>query len=149
MSILIVSAYVLIGVLVWIVVAGLATWLVGRGLLTPGSSPDRIAQFLIRTVDWAYAVFVIVAGVWLVAPRKRKARGPLKQQLRVLQEARAAERKLDTNLRKAVKEAGAASAGREATLHINGANEVKRIRTEARAATVDEAHSEWERRHGR
>ena len=149
MSILIVSAYVLLGALVWALSAGLSMWLTGRGLLTPGSTIERIAQFLIRTVDWAYAVFTVAAGVWLVSPRKREKMGPIKDQLQVLQETRAAERKLDVNLRKAVREAGAAAAGRETILIAKGDNEVEIIKTEARAATLDEAHVEWERRHGR
>lgn len=149
MSILIVSAYVLVGALVWALLAGLALWLTGRGLLTPGSAIERIAQFLIRTVDWAYAIFALAAGVWLMSPRKRKKMGPLKRQLRVLQETRAAERKLDTNMRKAVREAGAAAAGRETILIAKGDNEVETIKAEARSATLNEAHAEWEKRHGR
>ena len=149
MSILIVSVYVLLGALVWALSAGLSMWLTGRGLLTPGSVIERIAQFLVRTVDWACAVFVIAAGVWLVSPRKRKQMGPIKAQLRVLQETRAAERKLDVNLRKAVREAGAAAAGRETILIAKGDNEVEIIKTEARSATLEEAHAEWEARHGR
>ena len=149
MSILYNIGWALLALLGWVVTAGLAMWLNGRGLLTPGSLPDRVAQFFIRTIDWALAFLAVLFGVWLLTPRSRKKMGPFKQQVRVLQEARAAERKLDTNLRRAVRETRAAAAGRETTLRIDGANEVAHIEAESRLATPDEAHSAWEKRHGR
>jgi len=150
MSLLISIGYVLTAVLCWVVLAGLAMWLNGRGLLTPGSWPDRIAQALVRSIDWAYAALAIVLGIWLVAPGDKSGRKePLKTQLRAHQKTRAAERKLETNMRRMLKETQAAATGRETRLLIRGDNAIEEIRAESAGATPDEAHAAWEKANGR
>lgn len=151
MTILLAIGALLTIALIWAIAAGVATWLIGRGLLTPAFKPYRIAKFLAGSLDWAMVACGVAFGGLLAVlmAQPKSARPSMRQHLREQARHRGRVRETVAEARRQIVEHNLAADGVVADIRIEADNSARAILEDAERMTLAEARAEWERGQGR